>query len=257
MSETHHLGAVSQEDVYSSQHYAMPSPGQLPVAGSLYAQSAVNSLKRGAPTVEDNVFESDGKVPDKKRRRQTKPTKKRPSDTVQLSATGGLSYPAPPGFGLGESGGPVAGVPDLDTLSQRSRQIAAANRKPKEPQSRVAWTRNDCQLLIRAVESFSCKWSHIEEEIKNGLLPFEHKRDQQALRDKARLLKQDFLKSVNFCRTELTTTHTRLAPVLTSTAKGRIVSCPLGSTWLSWERKRSRPSLLAAGTHSGGRQKST
>ena len=84
--------------------------------------------------------------------------------------------------------------PDLEALSQRTKEISAAARKVKEPQVRSAWVRKDVTLLIKAVNTYQCKWSSIEKEIKAGTIPFERPRDQQALRDKARLLKQDFLK---------------------------------------------------------------
>ncbi|KAK3985932.1 hypothetical protein QBC44DRAFT_334133 [Cladorrhinum sp. PSN332] len=85
--------------------------------------------------------------------------------------------------------------PDFDALTQRSREISAANRKVREPQVRSAWVRNDVRMLVRAVDEYGCKWSVIERMIKEGTIPFERPRDQQALRDKARLLKQDFLKA--------------------------------------------------------------
>jgi hypothetical protein len=84
--------------------------------------------------------------------------------------------------------------PDFDALSQRTREITAAARKVKEPQVRSGWVRRDIILLVKAVNTYQCKWSTIEKEIKAGTIPFERPRDQQALRDKARLLKQDFLK---------------------------------------------------------------
>ncbi|KAK4242034.1 hypothetical protein C8A03DRAFT_40603 [Achaetomium macrosporum] len=84
--------------------------------------------------------------------------------------------------------------PDYEALAQRSREMSARARKAKEPQVRSAWVRKDVTLLVRAVNTYQCKWSTIEKEIKAGTIPFERPRDQQALRDKARLLKQDFLK---------------------------------------------------------------
>jgi hypothetical protein len=96
---------------------------------------------------------------------------------------------------------------DYEALSQRSRELSAANRKHKEPQVRSAWVRNDVRLLVKAVDSYECKWSAIEEAIKKGIIPFERPRNQQALRDKARLLKQDFLKWVPIFN------HTLLYPV--------------------------------------------
>ncbi|KAK3311422.1 uncharacterized protein B0T15DRAFT_427600 [Chaetomium strumarium] len=87
-------------------------------------------------------------------------------------------------------------LPDFEALSQRSKEVSARVRiqRSKEPQVRSAWVRKDVALLVRAVNTYQCKWSLIEREIKAGTIPFERPRDQQALRDKARLLKQDFLK---------------------------------------------------------------
>lgn len=93
--------------------------------------------------------------------------------------------------------GPVYTEPDLVTLSQRSREVSVAARGPREPQRRVAWTRQDTRTLITAIHVYRAGWSLIAKEIQKGTIPFEIKRDQQALRDKARLLKQDFLKYVS------------------------------------------------------------
>ena len=108
---------------------------------------------------------------------------------AQAAADAGVAPPAPM-YPLP----PEDGEPDIAAVSQRSREIAALNRKPKEPQTRTPWSRNDVRMLMKAVDVFKCKWSQIEEEIKAGMIRMEHPRDQQALRDKARLLKQDFLK---------------------------------------------------------------
>ncbi|KAK4166606.1 hypothetical protein QBC43DRAFT_298293 [Cladorrhinum sp. PSN259] len=106
--------------------------------------------------------------------------------------------PAPPPLPSITEYPPLPGTqtePDFDALTQRSREISAATRKVREPQVRSAWVRNDVRMLVRAVDEYGCKWSVIERMIKDGTIPFERPRDQQALRDKARLLKQDFLKA--------------------------------------------------------------
>jgi len=82
----------------------------------------------------------------------------------------------------------------LDIVQQRTREMSAAARKAKKPQERKAWVRSDVRALIKAIEIYSCKWALIEKKIKDGTIHFERPRDQQALRDKARLLKQDYLK---------------------------------------------------------------
>lgn len=178
-----------------------------PTPGSMYAESA-NQV--GVQPDGSNFAESAAQASDRKRRSQDdgaagsappakKPRRTRkkndvpdssaaPSTAVSTARAASVirsQYPPLPGS---------QDEPDLEALSQRTREISAANRKNKEPQVRSAWVRNDVRLLVKAVDAYSCKWSTIEKEIKAGTIPFERPRDQQALRDKARLLKQDFLK---------------------------------------------------------------
>ncbi|TLD18476.1 hypothetical protein PspLS_10120 [Pyricularia sp. CBS 133598] len=91
----------------------------------------------------------------------------------------------------------VATAPNLLQMSHHARAISALarQRNPKPPQTRVPWSIPDCQRLIGAVGAYDAKWSKIAEAIRNGQVPLEHPRDQQALRDKARLIKQDMLKT--------------------------------------------------------------
>jgi len=157
--------------------------------GAIYAQSAAQTTvgrKRRAPSGGEG-----GQVPAKKPRGRRKQDAAPPSSAAPASAqsndpTGESQYPPPPSATLVDT--------DFEAVSQRSREISAANRKAREPQVRSAWVRNDVKQLVRAVDVYKCKWSTIEKEIKLGTIPFEIPRDQQALRDKARLLKQDFLK---------------------------------------------------------------
>lgn len=168
--------------------------------GSIYAESATQILgrKRQAPgqpsTVGDETAASAGQSAKRARRRKKNgvpeatmgPPSTAPQGTAPLAASGAVSqYPPLPG---------TQDEPDFDALSQRTREITAAARKVKEPQVRSGWVRRDIILLVKAVNTYQCKWSTIEKEIKAGTIPFERPRDQQALRDKARLLKQDFLK---------------------------------------------------------------
>ncbi|KAJ4147884.1 hypothetical protein LMH87_002384 [Akanthomyces muscarius] len=55
---------------------------------------------------------------------------------------------------------------------------------------RYPWSSHDEQVLIRSVAQHYGKWSRIEEECREL---FEHPRDQQAYRDKARLMKTKML----------------------------------------------------------------
>ncbi|KAK0669549.1 hypothetical protein QBC41DRAFT_249614 [Cercophora samala] len=164
--------------------------------GAIYAQSAAQVTtttggrkKRGAAATDASGDQANSQ-PKKRARR-----KKNADTEVDLSASGQVvpvqpaapvQYPPLPGTQL---------EPDFDALTQRSKEISAANRKAREPQVRSAWVRNDVRELVKAVHTYGCKWSVIEKQIKEGNIHFERPRDQQALRDKARLLKQDFLKA--------------------------------------------------------------
>lgn len=100
--------------------------------------------------------------------------------------------PPPAAFG-GLPPGPVEFDPVA--LSRRSQLISKANRRPAVPKQRKPWTAHDTQQLVRAVDVYKAKWSTIEKAIREGHIPFHvPERDQQGLRDKARLIKVDILK---------------------------------------------------------------
>ncbi|ROW16440.1 hypothetical protein VPNG_02679 [Cytospora leucostoma] len=85
---------------------------------------------------------------------------------------------------------------DPVALSRQSQLISKANRKPAQPKQRKPWTAHDTRELIHAVDTYKAKWSTIERAIKEGHIPFNvPERDQQGLRDKARLTKVDMLKT--------------------------------------------------------------
>lgn len=103
---------------------------------------------------------------------------------------GGAMIPAP-SMASSVSGDQI----DPVALSQRSQLISKANRKPAQPKQRKPWTAHDTRELIQAVDTYKAKWSTIERAIKEGHIPFNvPERDQQGLRDKARLTKVDMLK---------------------------------------------------------------
>jgi len=90
---------------------------------------------------------------------------------------------------------PRPGEVDFAALSQRARETTAAARIPSErAQLRTPWSDKDTQILVQAVATYHTRWSIIEKLGREGTLPFDKVRDQQALRDKARLVKQDILK---------------------------------------------------------------
>ncbi|KAL2261884.1 hypothetical protein VTK26DRAFT_3090 [Humicola hyalothermophila] len=180
-----------------------PSPGLaypdstqqsgFPPNGSLYAESAAQIMSRKRASQDDGIpgaVPPGGKRVRKRRRKGDVPASGAAADGSVAASTSGAA-PAqsqyPP---LSDS----QDMPDFDALNQRAKEISAANRKAKKPQERQAWVKKDIHMLIKAVDAYQCKWSTIEKEIKAGTIPFERPRDQQALRDKARLLKQDLLK---------------------------------------------------------------
>jgi hypothetical protein len=163
----------------------------VPPNGALYAQSAAQATaggrKRRAPSGGD-AAPAPAKKPRGRRKQDAAPSSSAAPPSAQSGIPAGESqYPPPPSSA-------AFGDTDFEAVSQRSREISAANRKAREPQVRSAWVRNDVKQLVKAVDVYKCKWSTIEKEIKAGTIVFEIPRDQQALRDKARLLKQDFLK---------------------------------------------------------------
>lgn len=175
--------------------------GDFQSSGSMYAQSAAQVSGRKKRSVAAATAAGDGAAglvapPAKKSRARGK--KKAVAEAATAPSSTDVparapaappmvqsQYPPPPGSEL---------EPDLDALSQRTREISAAARKPREPQVRMPWLPHDVKLLIKAIDTYQCKWSTIEKQIKDGTIPFKRARDQQALRDKARLLKQDLLK---------------------------------------------------------------
>ncbi|KAI0172376.1 hypothetical protein GGR52DRAFT_544280 [Hypoxylon sp. FL1284] len=79
---------------------------------------------------------------------------------------------------------------DIFVLSQGAQNTRRANIPAKPRQVRVPWTASDTSRLLDLIAdpSLNCSWSAMEEE--GG---FEHYRNQQALRDKARSLKVWYL----------------------------------------------------------------
>jgi hypothetical protein len=198
----------SQSSSYQSQSSSYPPPPAdmadmgyppAPAGGAMFATSAASAAiqlgKRSRITQDDDDdFETDARVPTGRRREEIvtpKPKRKRQKinkpepDLARIAATG-----------RPDNGLPLSPADDFDivALSQNARRETMNARRPKEPQTRTPWTRSDCKRLILAVDTYKCKWSMIEAQITNGTIRMDCSRNQQALRDKARLLKQDFLK---------------------------------------------------------------
>ena len=166
------------------------------------AAAVAAGQKRPAPADdEDDIsFEIDTRAPKNKRKAATRAKRARNKEPQSDGLGGPSSVRAPIAPVAQMEAYPDSSMgmmePDIEALREASMQVRAAHRKPKEPQTRTAWSQADTRLLIRAVHAFGCKWSQIAKQIETGRLPFEHPRNQQALRDKARILKQDYLRFV-------------------------------------------------------------
>lgn len=79
---------------------------------------------------------------------------------------------------------------DVSLLSQKARAVARENRERRPPQKRERWSDSDTAALINAIPLHMCAWSQMEEASL-----FESVRTQQQIRDKARNIKVDFLKT--------------------------------------------------------------
>jgi hypothetical protein len=69
-------------------------------------------------------------------------------------------------------------------------RIAQQKKGPKKPQSRVFWDNDETNALIELIEEHGTSWSFLLQE---GGHRFDEKRDQTALKDKARNIKVEYL----------------------------------------------------------------
>lgn len=147
--------------------------------GALYAVAAADSSKQVGG-----------------RKRGRKPAAEGDSAAKRARANDAAAMPPPPVPAIELGPLPPASVAfDPVALSQRSQLISKANRRPAQPKQRKPWTSHDTQQLVRAVDVYKAKWSTIEKAIREGHIAFNvPERDQQGLRDKARLVKVDILK---------------------------------------------------------------
>lgn len=150
--------------------------------GSMYAAAAADATRRARKRGRKSGVEED---PASKRARAADASAMPPP---RQNAGGAV----PPSSAIPE---PIDGLIDVVAMSRASQLISKANRKPAQPKQRRPWTAHDTQQLVRAVNVYKAKWSTIERAIKEDHIPFNvPERDQQGLRDKARLVKVDILK---------------------------------------------------------------
>ncbi|KAI0999134.1 hypothetical protein K3495_g9061 [Podosphaera aphanis] len=79
---------------------------------------------------------------------------------------------------------------NLSKINRYAKRNTAMLKEKKPPKSRTTWSENDTISLIEGIEKFGCSWSNILTFTK-----WETERNQVALKDKARNLKVNLLKS--------------------------------------------------------------
>ncbi|KAI5464101.1 hypothetical protein BGZ63DRAFT_421180 [Mariannaea sp. PMI_226] len=81
---------------------------------------------------------------------------------------------------------------DFDTLRQAKAQVSQQVRATLSPlvRQRFGWSHNDMLLLLQLIRDRHAAWANIEKYDNDK---FEHPRNQQAYRDKARNMKVDYL----------------------------------------------------------------
>ncbi|KAK2014184.1 hypothetical protein LZ32DRAFT_646741 [Colletotrichum eremochloae] len=208
-----------------------PTPVNAPLVRSSF--TPVNGAKRTHSQVDDadDSFEHDDREPDPQRRarldrdrRDMPPPPSRPQKRIRLPSTAPLSS-SPPGHAdhaLPPNGSAPVLPPASSAASSRNslpsstnssvgsfRELSEMNRRAasRGPQQRVPWSERDTRRLIRLIEYHNCLWARIAKrqlpehrlgdpgpEVLEDCI-FDHPRDQQAIRDKARNLKVDILKA--------------------------------------------------------------
>ncbi|KAK1976236.1 hypothetical protein LZ30DRAFT_603899 [Colletotrichum cereale] len=163
-------------------------------------------------------------------RRDMPPPPSRPQKRVRLPSTAPLPpssashadqalppngsaplLPLPPASSAASSAASSRGsLPSSTNSSVASfRDLSEMNRRAasRGPQQRVPWSERDTRRLIRLIDYHNCLWARIAKrqlpehrlgdpgpEVLEDCI-FDHPRDQQAIRDKARNLKVDMLKA--------------------------------------------------------------
>ncbi|GKT62372.1 MYB DNA-binding domain protein [Colletotrichum tofieldiae] len=206
--------AITRNSIQPSAAEAGPSGGDVP-APALVVRSSftpVNGAKRTHSQSQDadDGFEHDDREPDPQRRAQLDRDRRNmpppPSRPQKRTCPQRLRLPPPPSSSSSSRGS----LPSSTNSSIASfRELSEMNRRAasRGPQQRVPWSERDTRRLIRLIEYHNCLWARIaKRQLPEHRLGepgpeatedciFDHPRDQQAIRDKARNLKVDMLKA--------------------------------------------------------------
>lgn len=212
--------------------YSQATSGQQAMTGKRRYQGPAEAIEEEEELVgsdDENPFESDGEDPfetdtrpvNKGKRAaisSTLPASKRPrissaqqgaryaksaAAAIQASSQRSPIVKQPPSSSMPQRAAPSASsykdmpppssVPNFTALKEEKRLIlqqARLNQKSPPFKQRHVWSDKDSLLLLRLVRDRQAAWSTIEGK-DNHL--FEHPRNQQAYRDKARNMKVDYL----------------------------------------------------------------
>ncbi|GJC82860.1 hypothetical protein ColLi_05698 [Colletotrichum liriopes] len=222
--------AITRNSIQPSPAEAGPSGGDAPAPVVRSGFTPVNGAKRTHSQSQDadDGFEHDDREPDPQRRaqldrdrRNMPPPPSRPQKRVRLPSTAPLPSSSAHGADPPPNGSASLPPPSSSSSSRGSlpsstnssiasfRELSEMNRRAasRGPQQRVPWSERDTRRLIRLIEYHNCLWARIaKRQLPEHRLGepgpeatedciFDHPRDQQAIRDKARNLKVDMLKA--------------------------------------------------------------
>jgi hypothetical protein len=158
---------------------------------------------------EDDGFETDNRAPrspkGKEPMRAPKRARQEPPTSGQRQTAASSSNPAPQSvlatiepnsqYQLREPSQLTEGSArlNLHALSQATKFARLAVQPPAAQRRRVPWSDEDAETLLRAIAVHGARWAELEKLYHAGQIPLLDPRDQQAMRDKARLMKMHFL----------------------------------------------------------------
>lgn len=183
-----------------------------PRSSALHQTSQTRRGKRPAQAIEEEEeveatqdvgFEQDQRVIDESRRKQApiaarrRPIGSPPAKKVRIAQSEDADYNPSPQLDSEEEErlATATSIPPSSTISYGAvKSMAKDFTRLKAPkvQTRTRWTQEEENYLLDAIVEHGCSWARIKDQDSGGVLGA---RDQVGLKDKARNMKFDFLKS--------------------------------------------------------------
>lgn len=152
---------------------------------------------------QDQGFERDERVIDERRRRKAPtaarrdPIQRSPAKRVRIAQSEDADYNPSPQLDSEEeerlataTAVPPSSAIDYSAIKAMAKDFTRL--KAPKVQTRTRWTQVEESYLLDAIVEHGCSWARIKDQDKEGVLGG---RDQVSLKDKARNMKFDFLKS--------------------------------------------------------------